>query len=51
MVEGQHLVKEHEVGVRNVEFVGGKLRKPLDLTNDVVAEEADRAGSERREAG
>ena len=51
VVEGEDLVEEHEVGVGDVEFVGGERGEALDLADDVVGEEADGSGGEGRQAG
>ena len=51
VVEGKHLVKEHQAGVRYAQFVGSQRGQALDLAYDIVGKEADRAGSERRQAG
>ena len=51
VVEGEDLVEEHEVGVGDVEVVGGERGQVLDLADDVVGEEADGAGGEGRQAG
>ena len=51
VVEGEHLVEEHEAGVGDVEFVGGERGQALDLADDVVGEEADGAGGEGRQPG
>ncbi len=51
VVEGENLVEEHEVGVRDVKLVSGESRQLLDLANDVVGEVADGAGGEGRQAG
>ena len=51
VVEGEHLVEEHEVRVGDVEFVLRGRWEVLDLADDVVGEEADGAGGEGREAG
>ena len=50
VVEGEDLVEEHEAGVGELEVVGGVDGQALDLADDVVGEEADRAGGERRQA-
>ena len=50
MIEGEHLVKEHEACVWCVKLIRGERRQTLDLAHHVIAEEANRARSERREA-
>ena len=51
MVEGEHLIEEHEAGVGHAEVVGGVLGQALDLADDVVGEEADGSGGEGWQAG
>ena len=51
VVEGEDLVEEHEVGVGDVELVGGGFGERFDAAHDVVREEADGAGGEGRKAG
>ena len=48
VVEGEHLVEEHQAGVGNAQLVHGQRGQALNLADDIVGEESDRAGGERR---
>ena len=50
MVEGQHLVVEHEAGVRDAQIILGQLGQAFQLPHHVVGKKADRATSKRRQA-
>jgi len=51
VVEGEHLVEEHQVCVWHVEIIGGERGKPLDLSDDVIRKEADGSGGKGRQTG
>ena len=51
VVEGQDLIEEHQAGVGNAELVFGDRGQLLDLSDDVVGEEAYCSGGEGRQAG
>ena len=46
VVEGEHLVEEHQAGVGDAELVGGERGQAFDLADDVVGEESDGASGE-----
>ena len=50
MVESEHFIEEEKAGVGDVQFILGCGGKPLDLADNVVAQEAYGAGSERGQA-
>ena len=52
MVEGQHLVEEHQTSIRNTKLILCQRRQFLDLTDNVVCKEAhspSRKGRQRRQ--
>ena len=51
MIEGDHLVEEHQAGVRRAQLVLRQRRQPLDLPNDIVRKKSHRPGRERRQPG
>ncbi len=47
MIKRQHLVEEHQVGIRHVQLVRRHLRQPLDPPHHVIGKEAHRPGGKR----
>ena len=49
MVERQHLVEEHQAGIRNTQLIRRRLRQPLDLPHHVIAEKSHSSSRKRRQ--